>query len=191
MHSDADKHDATPEHSGQEVPAGEAGAAPEGAAAEIAELKDKLLRTLAEGENMRRRLQKEREDTAKYAVASFARDMLTVADNLRRALDATAGDSRDPAEAIHALMEGVGLTERDMLSALERHGIRKIDPAGQRFNHEQHEAMFEVPTAEVPPGTVVQVVEVGYMIHDRLLRPARVGIAKALPGEGGRVDTTA
>jgi molecular chaperone GrpE len=160
--------------------------APDAAAAEIADLKDKLLRALAEGENMRRRFQKEREDTAKYAIAGFARDMLTVADNLRRALAAATGAG----DNARALVEGIEMTEREMLTAFERHGIRRIDPAGQKFNHEQHEAMFEVPTADAPPGTVVQVLDVGYMIHDRLLRPARVGIAKALPGDAQpKLDT--
>jgi molecular chaperone GrpE len=131
---------------------------------EVAELKDKLLRALAEGENVRRRAAKEREDTAKYAVANFARDMLAIADNLRRALDNAPRD-----EASQNFVQGLDLTERTLLSTLERYGIRKLDPKGERFNHDLHEAMFEVPTADAPPGTIVQVVEPGYMIHDRLL----------------------
>ncbi len=171
----------------EDEPAGEV--APED---EIAELKDKLLRTLAENENMRRRARREREDTAKYAVASFARDMLGAADNLRRALDAipegSPGDDASPG----ALIEGVQLTERALLSVFERHGIRKIDPMGEKFDHDFHEAMFEVPTDDAEPGTVVQVVEVGYLIHDRLLRAAKVGIAKAPPDadEEHVLDTT-
>ncbi|MGE0743822.1 MAG: nucleotide exchange factor GrpE [Rhodospirillales bacterium] len=190
MHSnDAENPDHVPQPPDDEAPSLDIpeAPAPDAAAAEIADLKDKLLRTLAESENMRRRFQKEREDTSKYAIAGFARDMLTVADNLRRALDAAAG-ADDNARAV---IEGVEMTEREMLAALERHGIRRIDPMGQKFNHEQHEAMFEVPTADAPPGTVMQVLEVGYMIHDRLLRPARVGIAKATPGGAAqpKVDT--
>jgi len=178
--NDAETPDHVPQPPDDEAPSLDipAAPAPDAAAAEIADLKDKLLRALAEGENMRRRLQKEREDTAKYAIAGFARDMVSVADNLRRALDAAAGAG----DNARALVEGIEMTEREMLAAFERHGIRRIDPAGQKFSHEQHEAMFEVPTADVAPGTVIQVIEVGYMIHDRLLRPARVGIAKAPPG---------
>lgn len=158
-------------------------------AAEIAELKDKLLRALAETENVRRRATKEREDTSKYAIAGFARDMLGIADNLRRALDNAPQDG-----SAQTFVEGVALTERELQAALERHGIKKLDPKGEKYNHDLHEAMFEVPTADAAPGTVVQVVEPGYMIHDRLLRPARVGVAKALPGAAGagqQVDTTA
>ncbi len=160
---------------------------------EIAELKDKLLRTLAENENMRRRARREREDTAKYAVASFARDMLGAADNLRRALDAIPEGSPGDDDSLGALIEGVQLTERALLSVFERHGIRKIDPMGEKFDHDFHEAMFEVPTDDAEPGTVVQVVEVGYLIHDRLLRAAKVGIAKAPPesDEEHVLDTTA
>jgi molecular chaperone GrpE len=165
---------------------------PEGdsqASNEVAELKDKLLRALADAENARRRAAKEREDTAKYAVANFARDMLGIADNLRRALDNAPAD-----EACRTFVQGVDLTERSLLSALERYGIRKLDPKGERYNPEFHEAMFEIPTAEAPPGTIIQVVEPGYMIHDRLLRPARVAVAKAVNGggePGQQVDTRA
>ena len=160
---------------------------------EIAELKDKLLRTLAENENIRRRARREREDTAKYAVANFARDMLGAADNLRRALDAIPEGSPGDDESLAALIEGVQLTERALLAVFESHGIRKIDPMGEKFDHDRHEAMFEVPTNEAVPGTVVQVVEFGYLIHDRLLRAAKVGIAKAPPdaGEEHVLDTTA
>ena len=134
----------------------------------------------------------EREDTAKYAVANFARDMLSAADNLRRALDAIPKGSPGDDESLAALIEGVQLTERALLSVFERHGIRKIDPMGEKFDHDRHEAMFEVPTNDAAPGTVVQVVELGYLIHDRLLRAAKVGIAKAPPdaGEEHVLDTT-
>ena len=145
-------------------------------AGEIADLKDKLLRALAEGENMRRRAAKEREETAKYAIANFARDMLSIADNLRRALENVPAD-----ESARSFVQGVELTERELLAALERYGIKKLDPQGERYNHDLHEALFEVPTADAPPGTVMQVIQPGYMIHDRLLRPARVGVAKAAP----------
>ena len=170
-------------------------AAPE---AEIAELKDKLLRALAENENVQRRARKDREDAAKYAAANFARDMLTVADNLHRALAALPEGLRERDENVRTLVEGIELTEKELQATLERHGIRRISPLGEKFNHDLHEALFEVPTADAAPGTVVQVVEDGYVIHDRLLRAARVGVAKAPPagnggGDGGghTVDTTA
>ena len=154
---------------------------------------DRLLRALAENENTIRRARKEREDTAKYAVANLARDVLTVADNLRRALEAIPDELRDANGPATGFVDGVELTERELLATMERHSIKKIDPMGERFDHNFHEAMFEVPTADAEPGTVVQVLQVGYIIHDRLLRAAQVGIAKALPesGEQHQVDTTA
>lgn len=180
--------------------------APADPAAEIADLKDRLLRAMAETENVRRRAQRDREDASKYAVANFARDMLKVADDLRRALDSVKS-SGEGGDATASLVQGVELTEREMLAALERHGIKRLEPMGEKFSHDFHEAMFEVPTNDHAPGTVVQVIEPGYVIHDRLLRAARVGIAKALPagdsggegpggsgddGDGGHaVDTTA
>jgi molecular chaperone GrpE len=160
-------------------------------AAEIAALNDKLLRTLAEGENLRRRAQREREDTAKFAITNFARDILSVADNLQRALASLPETPPDAEDAIDAFADGVKLTERELQSIFERHGIEKIDPQGQKFDHDRHEAMFEMPTADAPAGTVVQVFEVGYLLKDRLLRAAKVAVAKALPepDESERVDT--
>ncbi len=159
----------------------------------IAELKDKLLRALADNENTIRRGRKEREDTAKFATTNLAREILTVADNLHRALEAIPDDLRRDNDVAKGFIDGVQLTERDLLATLERHGIKKIDAMGVKFDHNFHQAMFEVPTADADPGTVVQVLQVGYTIHDRLLRPAQVGIAKALPdpGEEHQVDTTA
>ena len=143
---------------------------------EVAELKDKLLRSLADMENLRRRSQKDREDTLKYGISNFARDMLSVADNLRRAIDSLPPD--EESGALAGFVEGVALTEKELLSSLERHGIGRIDPVGEKFDPRFHEAMFELPTADAAPGTVVQVLEVGYRIHDRLLRPAKVAVAK-------------
>lgn len=163
-------------------------------AAEIAELKDKLLRTLAEMENLRRRSQKDREDALKYASANFARDMLSVADNLRRAIESIPEEGDPDGAALVGFIEGIALTEKDLLSALERHKIQKIEPMGEKFDPQFHEALFEIPTNDAPNGTVMQVIETGYVIHDRLLRPAKVGIAKAAPAEAGpgdQVDTTA
>ena len=172
----------------------DAAAAEADPAAEIADLKDKLLRTLADMENLRRRAQKDREDALKYSAANFARDMLSVGDNLRRAVESIPEEGDPDGAALVAFIEGVALTEKDLLSALERHGIKKIEPMGEKFDPQFHEAMFEIPTPDADNGTVMQVIETGYVIHDRLLRPAKVGIAKAVPGDAGpgdQVDTTA
>ena len=148
---------------------------------EIAELKDKLLRTLADMENLRRRSQKDREDAVKFSAANFARDMLSVADNLRRATESIPKEDETDGVSLAAFIEGISLTEKELLSTLERHGIRKIEPMGEKFDPKFHEAMYEVPSADAENGTVMQVVEAGYVIHDRLLRPAKVGIAKVAP----------
>ena len=161
---------------------------------EIADLKDKLLRTLADMENLRRRSQKDREDALKYSSANFARDMLSVADNLRRAIESIPEEADPDGSALVGFIEGIALTEKELLSTLERHGIEKIDPMGEKFDPQFHEAMFEIPTVDAESGTVLQVVEAGYVIHDRLLRPAKVGIAKAgsAPAESDdKIDTSA
>ena len=147
--------------------------------AKSAELKDQLLRALAETENTRRRMRKETEDTAKYAVAKLAKDLLAAPDNLRRALDAIPSEGRQGDALLDRLAEGVELVEREMLAIFERHGVRRIEPLGVAFDHNFHQALFEVATADQPPGTVVQVLAPGYVIHDRLLRPAMVAVAKA------------
>ena len=161
---------------------------------EIADLKDKLLRTLADMENLRRRSQKDREDALKYSSANFARDMLSVADNLRRAIESIPEEADPDGSALVGFIEGIALTEKELLSTLERHGIEKIDPMGEKFDPQFHEAMFEIPAVDAESGTVLQVMEVGYVIHDRLLRPAKVGIAKAgsAPAESDdQIDTSA
>lgn len=161
---------------------------------EIAELKDKLLRALAEMENLRRRSQKDREDALKYSASNFARDMLTVSDNLRRAIESIPADGDPDGAALVSFIEGIALTEKALLATLERHGIRKIEPMGEKFDPQFHEAMFEAPAPGAENGTVFQVMEPGYVIHDRLLRPAKVGVAKAAPGPsepGDQVDTSA
>ncbi len=159
---------------------------------EIAALNDKLLRVLADGENQRRRAQKEREDTSKYAIAGFARDMLAVADNLSRALASLPEAAAESDESFSGFIDGVQLTWRELASILERHGIKTVEPMGQKFDHELHQAMFEIPTADAAPGTVVQVLEIGYVLNDRLLRAAKVAVARAQPepDETERVDTT-
>jgi molecular chaperone GrpE len=149
---------------------------------ENAELRDRYLRLAAEMDNLRRRTEREVKDAKSYSAAGFARDMLAVSDNLRRAIDAIPADVRAGADAgLSTLIEGVEMTERSMLSTLERHGVRKLDPIGQKFDPNFHQAMFEIPNAEVPNNTVVQVVQDGYSIGERILRPAMVGVAKGGP----------
>jgi len=146
---------------------------------ESAELKDKVLRTLAEMENLRRRTEREVGDARTYGIASFARDVLGIADNMQRALDAARqelGGSADP--GVKTLLEGVELTERELLKALERNGVKKFDPQGEKFDPNLHQAMYEVPDASVPSGTVMQVIQPGYMIGERILRPALVAVSK-------------
>ena len=149
---------------------------------EHAEMKDRLLRTLAEMENLRKRTEREIADSRLYSVSSFARDMLNVADNMRRALDAVTPELRASAEpGVASLIDGVDLTERELLKALEKNGIRQFSPQGEKFDPNLHQAMFEVPDATVPAGSVVQVVQPGYMIGERMLRPALVGVSKGGP----------
>lgn len=146
---------------------------------EAAEARDRMLRTLAEMENLRKRTTKEVADARLYGITGFARDVLDIADNLQRALDAVPAETRAAADpGLISLIEGVELTERSLLNALEKHGVKKFDPLGQKFDPNFQQAMFEVPDASVPAGTVVQVVQAGYTIGERVLRPALVGIAK-------------
>ena len=142
--------------------------------AERDELKDRMLRTLAEMENLRRRTEREVADARSYAVTNFARDVLNVADNIRRALDSVPAEARDGADgALKGLIDGIELTERDLSKSLDRHGVKRVEPEGQRFDPHRHQAMFEVPNPEVPSGTVVQVVQAGYVIGEvRGLRAA-------------------
>ena len=148
--------------------------------AENSDLRDRYLRLAADMDNLRRRTEREIKDAKSYSVAGFARDMLAVSDNLRRTLDAIPAELRDDA-GLKTLIEGVEMTERSMLSALERHGVRQIEPVGQKFDPNFHQAMFEVPNPEVPNNTVVQVVQAGFVIGERVLRPAMVGVAKGGP----------
>jgi molecular chaperone GrpE len=150
--------------------------------AERNDLKDKLLRTLADMENLRRRTEREISDAKTYAVTSFARDMLGSADNLRRALESVPDSARASMEAaLTALIEGVELTERDLLKTLERHGVRKIDPLAEKFDPNLHQAMFEAPDATIAKGLVSKVVQSGYKIGERVLRPALVGVSAGAP----------
>jgi molecular chaperone GrpE len=172
--------------------------------ADLAEFRDKHLRALAEIENVRRRGEKEKADALKYAATNFAKDILGVADNLRRAIEAVPEEAAESDGAIATLVEGVVMTERELHSIFERHGIKRIEADGQKFDHNLHQAMMEVPDSGQPAGTVVQVLQTGYTIHDRLLRPAMVGVAKGNGGgnggdngangggeKGSKVDTSA
>jgi molecular chaperone GrpE len=167
------------------------------ARAEAAQMKDQALRAMAEAENTRKRAQRDRDDAQKYGITNFAREMLTVADNLRRALEAIPAETLQNDEALKNLYDGVAATERQLEAALGKQQIQRIWPEGERFDSNFHQAMFEVPDSGKPAGTVVQVLQAGYKIHDRLLRPALVGVAKGGPAAandaapGGNVDTTA
>src|ERR1700760_5011297 len=151
----------------------------EALAKELAEARDKTLRTLAEMENLRQRTRREVSDAKTYGITGFARDVLDIADNLQRALDAVPAEARELADpGLKALIEGVELTERSLLNALEKNGVKKFDPQGQKFDPNFQQAMYEGPDASVPAGTVVQVMQAGYTIGERVLRPALVGVAK-------------
>jgi len=164
---------------------------------ELAEAKDQLLRTLADMENLRARTTREQAQTRKFAIADFARAILSVADNLRRATDLAPDPESLSDPRLKPLVEGVTMTEKELFAILERHNIKEVAPMGEKFNHNLHQAMFEVPTADAAPGTIVEVMQIGYVLHDRLLRPAMVGVARP-PAEGEdstkpapRVDTEA
>lgn len=163
--------------------------------AQVADLKDQLLRALAEAENTRRRAEREHQDILRYGVTNLARDILAVADNLQRALDSVPEGARADNEVVASLATGVELTAKEFMSALERHGVEKVEPLGELFDHNKHQAMFEVEDTEQPAGTIVELLQPGYMLHDRLLRPAMVGVAKGdprtPPEDVEHIDTTA
>lgn len=144
---------------------------------EKAGLNDRLLRALAEAENVRRRAEREVKDASHYAITQFARDMVSVLDNLQRALKAVPGELADDPK-FKQFIDGVGMTERELLAIFERYGIKKVSPKGEPFDHNRHQALFEVETDQHPKGHVAEVIQEGYLIKDRLLRPALVGVAK-------------
>ena len=147
---------------------------------ETAALKDRLLRLAAEMENLRKRTEREKAEATLYAATNFARDLLSVADNLSRALQALPSDERESAGEIEKnLIAGVEVTERELINVFQRHGIRRIEAVGQKFDPNFHQAMFEVPTNEKPPGTVMQELQSGYAVGERCLRPSLVGVSKA------------
>src|SRR6476646_9662680 len=149
--------------------------------AENADMRDRLLRTMADMENLRKRTEREKSDTARYAISSFARDVLTVGDNLRRTVEHVPPDAAAQDPALKSFLDGVELTERELLNVLERHGVTRIDPLGARFDPNFHQAMYEVEKNDVPEGTVVDVMQGGYTIGERCLRPALVAVAKGGP----------
>lgn len=154
------------------------------AEAEAARLKGEYLRALAETENVRKRAARDRQEASQFAIAGLARDLLSVADNLQRALASVDAGARSQDPALAALMNGVEMTEKELLAVLDRHGVKPIAPAGQLFDPHVHEALFEIPDPSVPHGTILQVVQPGYLLHERTLRPARVGIARGGPKPG-------
>lgn len=157
--------------------------------AENADLKDRLLRSMAEAENVRRRGEREKAEATLYAATNFARDLLSVADNLGRALEALPAEAREKAdEAVKTLLAGVDLTHRELKNVFERYNVRQVKAKGEKFDPNVHQAMFEVPDPSVPSGTVVQVVQEGYTIGDRVLRPALVGVAKGGPKAAPQTD---
>src|SRR4029450_8667708 len=158
---------------------------------EAAEARDKMLRTLAEMENLRKRTAREVSDARAYGITGFARDILDIADNLQRALDAVPAEMKASADpALKAFIEGVELTERSLLNTQEKNGVKKFDPQGEKFNPNFQQAMYEVPDASVPAGTVVQVVQAGFMIGKRILRPALVGVSKGGAKAAPAADVT-
>jgi molecular chaperone GrpE len=159
--------------------------------AALAEVKDRSLRQLAETENIRRRFERERSETLKFAASGLAKDLLNVADNLYRALQAVPEAMREGDEAARNFLVGVEMTEKELIAAFEKHGIRRILPIGEKFNHEEHQAMFELEDTGQSAGTVVELMQPGYIMHGRLLRPAMVGVAKGDPEAVEHIDTTA
>jgi molecular chaperone GrpE len=146
--------------------------------AENADMRDRLLRTMADMENLRRRTEREKSETSLYSISNFARDVLTVGDNLRRTIEHVPAEAATADPALKSFLEGVELTERELLNMLERHGVTRIEPKGERFDPNNHQAMYEVQSPDLPEGTVAEVMQAGYMIGDRCLRPALVAVAK-------------
>jgi molecular chaperone GrpE len=172
-----------PAEAAAHAPAAEVAAHAAALAAEVTDLKDRLLRSLADMENLRRRTEREVADARSYGITALARDVVGIADNMRRALAAAeeAGAAFEAVAPAKALLDGVELTERELQKVLEKHGVTRFDPKGAKFDPHRQQAMFEVPDANVPAGSVVQVVQAGYMIGDRVLRPALVGVSKGGP----------
>ena len=159
--------------------------------AEVADLKDKWLRAHAEVENIRKRAEREREEAAKYSIAKLARDIVAVGDNFQRAIDAVPAGAAEKDPALKSFLDGVTMTERELLNALDRHGIKRVQPLNEQFNPHLHQAVAQVPRADVPSGTIVEVYQAGYMIEERVLRPALVGVAQGGPKPSAPPEATA
>jgi molecular chaperone GrpE len=155
---------------------------------EIEDLKDKLLRAHAEMENIRKRAERENEDAAKYAITKLARDIVGVGDNFQRAIDAVPAGAAEQDPTLKSFLEGVTMTERELLNVLDRHGIKRLQPMNEPFNPHLHQAVTQVPRDDVPSGTIVAVYQAGYTIADRVLRPAMVGVAQSAPKTNGGTD---
>ena len=175
-----------PETFTQPRPPSEQDASAEQLERELAEMKDKYVRAVAEAENVRKRTSRERQDISKYAISSFAKDLLDFADNFRRGIESLPEELKQTDERIKNTLDGIEAMERELLKIFEKHGIQKMEPMDQKFDPNFHEVMFETPSDGKEPGTIVHLVEPGYMLHDRLLRPARVGVAK---DDGTQADT--
>lgn len=171
-------HDAATGSNGAPVGDGEGAGTVAVLEGRISDLTDRLLRAHAEMDNLRKRTEREKDETAKYAITKFAREVLAVGDNLERATSAVPAGAADADPALKALVDGVSLTEREFFNVLDRNGVKRIDPAGQPFNPHHHQAMVEIEQPDVAPGTIVQVYQAGYMLGDRVLRPAMVVVAK-------------
>jgi molecular chaperone GrpE len=148
---------------------------------EVADLKDKWLRAHAEVENIRKRAEREREEAAKYAITKLARDIVSVGDNFQRAIDAVPAAAAENDPALKSFLEGVTMTERELLNVLDRHGIKRVQPMNEQFNPHLHQAVAQVPRTDVSAGTIVEVYQAGYTIEERVLRPAMVGVAQGGP----------
>ena len=147
---------------------------------QVSDLKDQLMRTLAEGENLRKRTQKEIEHAKKYSHITFVRDLVSSVDNLQRALESVPDDKSELSEPIKNLIIGLDIVQKEIITNFEKHNLTQIDPLGEKFDYNFHQAMFEVPTNDTEPGIVVEVSQKGYLLHDRLVRPAMVGISKKM-----------
>jgi molecular chaperone GrpE len=189
-HSDENKPAENPEAAAESAESAAPGEQIAALAAAVDELRDKFLRAVAETDNVRKRAEREVAEARAYGIANFARDTIGVADNLARALEAIAPESRANADdTLKALLDGVDLTWRDLRNTLKKHGVRELDPKGEKFDPNFHQAMYEVPDPEVAAGTVVQVMQTGYAIGDRVLRPALVAVAKGGAKNNGKSDT--
>lgn len=166
-------------------PASEAGSLEE----RVHELEERLKRSVAEQENLRKRMEREKADVAKYAVSNFAREVLGIADNIQRAIEAVPREAAEKDSALKTFLDGIEVTERELHKAMERQGIAKLDPEGEKFDPNFHQAMFEIPTRDMPSGMVAQVVQPGYLLEDRVLRPAMVGVSKAAPAASAANDS--